>query len=145
MPSRSISDCHPDLQIIAKEFIRRCDEEIKDAEFRIICTHRSGEEQTADYAKGRTVNSGINVSDKRPLGATVTNAKAGQSKHNNTENGKPASRAFDIGVFINGVYDKDGKSTAWGKAGKIGMELNLNWFGAKGSKFFELAHFQLKG
>ena len=49
----------------------------------LTCVHRSNEEQAQLYAQGRTTK-----------GKIVTNAKAGQSKHN-----KMPSEAFDI-AFI---------------------------------------------
>jgi peptidoglycan L-alanyl-D-glutamate endopeptidase CwlK len=57
----------------------------------ITCTHRSNEEQNQLYALGRTVK-----------GKIVTNAKAGQSKHNSLP-----SKAFDIAF--------------------IGLDKKLNW------------------
>ena len=57
----------------------------------ITCTYRSNEEQTQLYALGRTVK-----------GKIVTNAKAGQSKHNSLP-----SKAFDIAF--------------------IGLDKKLNW------------------
>ena len=68
MASRAISDLHPQLQL-AEAFVRRC----RDAgvEALITCTWRSGAEQDALYAQGRS----------RP-GPKVTNARAGQSAHN---------------------------------------------------------------
>ena len=57
----------------------------------ITCTHRSNEEQNQLYALGRTVK-----------GKIVTNAKAGQSRHNSYP-----SKAFDIAF--------------------IGLDKKLNW------------------
>jgi len=64
----------------------------------LTCTHRSNEEQTQLYALGRTVK-----------GKIVTNAKAGQSKHN-----KLPSDAFDIAF--------------------IGIDKKLNW----NKKYFKM-------
>jgi peptidoglycan L-alanyl-D-glutamate endopeptidase CwlK len=64
----------------------------------LTCTYRSNEEQTQLYALGRTVK-----------GKIVTNAKAGQSKHN-----KLPSDAFDIAF--------------------IGIDKKLNW----NKKYFKM-------
>jgi peptidoglycan L-alanyl-D-glutamate endopeptidase CwlK len=64
----------------------------------ITCTHRSNEEQNQLYALGRTVK-----------GKIVTNAKAGQSKHNSYP-----SKAFDIAF--------------------IGLDKKLNW----NKKYFKM-------
>jgi peptidoglycan L-alanyl-D-glutamate endopeptidase CwlK len=131
MPSRQIEDLHPDLQIIAKEFVRRCATEAPNV--KIICTWRSNYEQDELYKQGRT----------KP-GAIVTRAKAGQSAHNFMINGKPAAKAFDIAVLINNKYAPDNHKE-WDIAGRIGTELGLNWYGREGAPFKEKPHFQLKG
>ena len=64
----------------------------------ITCTYRSNEEQNQLYALGRTVK-----------GKIVTNAKAGQSKHNSLP-----SKAFDIAF--------------------IGLDKKLNW----NKKYFKM-------
>jgi peptidoglycan L-alanyl-D-glutamate endopeptidase CwlK len=132
MASRKIEDLHPTLQPIAREFLRRC--EAAGLQVFMVCTYRSGAEQDALFAQGRTTK-----------GRIVTNARAGQSSHNFTlPNGVPAAKAFDIGVLLNGKYDGAGKSPDWKKAGAIGMELGLNWYGAPKAKFREMPHFELK-
>ena len=143
MSSRDINDLHPDLQGICKQFLLLC--ESAGLHVFIVCTYRSGAEQDALYEMGRTTKSIVGVSALRPLGGTVTNARAGQSAHNFTIDDKPAARAFDIGVLVNGKYDGGGSSPDWQKAGEIGQQLGLDWYGAPGAKFFELAHFQLRG
>lgn len=132
MASRKIEDLHPDLQPLAREFLRRCESEGVD--ILITCTWRSGEEQDSLYAQGRT----------KP-GKIVTRAKAGQSAHNFMLDGKPAAKAFDIVPLVNGKAIWDGKHPHWAIAGRIGMELGLSWYGAPGAKFPEMPHFQLRG
>ncbi|ASJ25332.1 M15 family metallopeptidase [Laribacter hongkongensis] len=90
MPSRKIEDLHPALQPLCLEFKRRCADAGLD--ILITCTYRSNEEQNQLYAQGR---------NGKP-GSRVTNAKGGQSEHNNTIQGQPASRAFDIVPLVNG-------------------------------------------
>lgn len=126
MASRSLDDLCPEMKEVCEEFLEQC------ADYKInvlvYCTYRSNEEQDEEYARGRTVNSHIGSSPKRPLGATVTNAKAGQSKHNCMENGKPASRAFDCVPTRQGQPQwKD--ISAYEKMGEIGRGLGLTWGG----------------
>lgn len=146
MASRKIEDLHPDLQPICREFMSRC---LQDGiDIIITCTFRSPEEQGREYAKGRTVCSNIGVTPEKPLGRVVTNAKAGQSKHNYIfPDGRFAAKAFDIVPMRNGrcVWGEQGQDgEIWRHVGQIGMALGLDWYGAPGSKFRELAHFQLK-
>lgn len=132
MASRDPKHLHKDLQPLYAEFQKRCD--AAGLHVFLVCTYRSGKEQDELYAQGRT----------KP-GRIVTRARAGQSAHNAVdENGRPAARAFDIGVLLNGRYDGAGKSPDWAKAGKIGQDVGLNWYGAKGAVFHEMPHFELK-
>lgn len=135
MASRRISDLHPDLRPIAIEFLRRCGELEKDGvDIILTCTYRDNAEQAALYASGRT----------KP-GPVLTHAQPGESAHNAMLKGEPAARAFDYGVIVNGKYDAQGVHPAWGKAGRIAMELGLNWYGKPGSKFREMPHCEMKG
>lgn len=130
MASREITDLHPDLQPIAREFLRRCD--AAGVNILITCTWRSGQEQDSLYARGRT----------KP-GPRVTNARAGQSAHNNMLNGRPAARAFDVVPLVAGKPVWTATHPAWQTAGRIGQELGLVWYGAPGSKFREMPHFEM--
>lgn len=129
MPSRDINDCHPDLQKIVPVFLHAC--HVENIDILITCTYRSSDEQNKLYAQGRTAP-----------GKIVTNAIGGQSKHNFTINGKPASKAFDFVPMLNG-------KPAWNsldlfkRAGEIGESLGLEWAG-RWKGFKELAHLQLK-
>nr|WP_197723040.1 M15 family metallopeptidase [Cupriavidus taiwanensis] len=99
----------------------------------VTCTYRCGAEQDALYAQGRT----------KP-GLKVTNARAGQSRHNDTLNGKPASTAFDfVPLDANSKAMWDGKHSHWQKAGEIGEALGLEW-AARWPSFKEMPHLQLK-
>lgn len=92
----------------------------------ITCTHRSNEEQTQLYAIGRTVK-----------GKIVTNAKAGQSKHNSYP-----SKAFDI-AFI-GIDRKLNWNKKYFKMfADIVKEVDtsIEWGG--NWKFTDLPHFEL--
>lgn len=97
MSSRKITDCHPTLQPLVQKFLDNCARAGVDV--LITCTWRSGEEQEALYAQGRT----------KP-GKIVTNARAGQSAHNYMLNGLPAALAIDVVPLRNG-------KPVWGLSG----------------------------
>lgn len=141
MPSRYILDLHPDLQPLALAFLARCS--ARQVDVLIVCTYRSGAEQDALYAIGRT----------KP-GTRVTNAKAGQSAHNYTIGGRPAAKAFDAVPLLHGKpiwedpRDADGdwsNDFGWRVMGEVAAELGLVWYGRPGSAFREAPHFQLAG
>ena len=131
MASRNLEDLHPKLKPLCVQFLAAC----KSAGLDILltCTYRSGDEQNALYAQGRT----------KP-GKIVTRARAGQSAHNFVLAGKPASKAFDIVPLVDGKPCWDAKHPAWAQAGKIGMDLGLLWYGRPGAPFKEFPHFQLR-
>jgi len=134
MASRSFNDFHPDLLPLAIKFRDEC--KAAGLDILITCTYRSNAEQDALYAIGRT----------KP-GKRVTNAKAGQSAHNFTINGKPASKAFDFVPLKSGkpVWDdtQPENDALWQSAGNIALGLGLTWYGAKGASFNEKPHVQL--
>lgn len=130
MASRKIEDLHPDLQPLAREFLAEC--EAAGMDILVTCTHRSGEEQDALYSIGRS----------KP-GKRVTNAKAGQSKHNFTLGGKPAAKAFDVVPLVGGKPMWSATHPHWAKAGEIGEALGLEWAG-RWKTFREFPHFQLR-
>jgi peptidoglycan LD-endopeptidase CwlK len=137
MASRKIEDLHPDLIPLCQHFLLDC----KDAGLDILvtCTYRSNIEQDALYAQGRT----------KP-GKIVTNAKRGQSEHNFTLKGRPASKAFDIVPLVHGKCDWDLTSTAWKQIKEIWEKMKpingyyLDWYGRKDAPFREGCHFCLK-
>ena len=129
--SRKIEDLHPALQPLCQEFLARA--EAQDIDVLITCTWRSNAAQDLLYAQGRSL-----------VGRVVTNARGGQSAHNFMIKGKPASKAFDVVPMLGGKCMWSSSYPAWQVLGQIGMDLGLNWYGAAGSKFHELPHFQLK-
>lgn len=116
MTSRSITDLHPDIQPLCREFLAQCHAE--SIFCFLTCTYRSNTEQDEDYAKGRTAP-----------GKIITNARAGQSKHNFTIADKPASKAFDVAVKGNDGLDWDVTHPCWQRTGEIGKSLGLTWGG----------------
>lgn len=139
MASRRIEDLHSELQPLARAFVTSC--AARQVDVLIVCTYRSGAEQDALYAQGRTTP-----------GPVVTRARAGQSAHNATLLGAPAARAFDAVPLLYGKpiwedpRDKDGDWTndfGWRVMGEVAAELGLVWYGRPGSSFREAPHFQL--
>ena len=140
MASRNLTDLHPDLQPLARAFLTRCAE--RQVDVLIVCTYRSDAEQNALYAQGRV----------KP-GPVVTRAKAGQSAHNATLDGKPAARAFDAVPLLHGKpvwedpRDADGDWTndfGWRVMGEVAAEVGLEWYGRPSSSFREAPHFELR-
>lgn len=133
MASRSLGDLHPDLRPLCHRFLSMLHAERID--ILITCTYRSAAEQEALYALGRTAP-----------GRRVTNARAGQSLHNVTLAGLPASRAFDVvplrgGKPVWGTRGEDG--ALWQRVGEIGEACGLEWAG-RWRRMREFPHFQLR-
>lgn len=131
MASRKLADLHPDVQPLAQQFLDKC--AAQGIDILVTCTYRSGEEQDELYAKGRTA-----------AGSIVTNAKAGQSKHNFNISGQPASLAFDVVPLRNGkpVWGTKGEDLVlWLRVGGIGESVGLEWAG-RWKRFKEFPHFE---
>ena len=128
--SRDINHLYPALQPLCREFITQA--AAMDIDVLITCTYRSNAEQNELYAQGRS----------KP-GLIVTRARGGQSAHNFTINGKPASKAFDVVPIVNGKPMWNEGHPAWAKLGEIGESLGLNWYGKPDARFKEKPHFQL--
>lgn len=130
--TRDISALHPRLRSIYIQFDGKM--HLAGIDFIVTATYRNNVDQDALYAIGRTVGK---------KGATVTNAKGGESKHNNVDaQGAPLSLAFDIAIMRAGKIDWDKKNPDWKRAGAIGKSLGLVWAGDF-KTFPEYPHFQL--
>lgn len=121
MASRSIDDLTPRMREMAVKFLDGC--LAAGIDVLIYCTYRSPEEQDELYAHGRT----------KP-GPIVTNARAGQSKHNSRQ-------AFDC-VPLNAGKPQWGDAATYLKMGLIGEAVGLTWAGRWTGRLRETAHFQ---
>jgi peptidoglycan L-alanyl-D-glutamate endopeptidase CwlK len=151
MASRDIKDLAPALQVLYNKFLDKCRRDtwlLKNGISLILtCTFRSPEEQNRLYAQGRTTP-----------GRIVTNAKAGQSRHNTTTaSGAPAAEAFDIvplrhgkpvwgtagdGIDDDPTDDHTDDLEVWQRVGEHGRAVGLEWAG-DWKRFKEFPHFQL--
>lgn len=130
MSHRKTEYLHPALQPIAARFVEQC--AAAGVRVLIYMTYRSADEQNKLYAQGRTTP-----------GKRVTNARGGQSKHNNTLNGVPASLAFDcVPLAADGSPSWDRRHPHWAVMGKIGKSLGLRW-GGDWKTLVDKPHFEL--
>lgn len=128
--SRDLKDLVPVVAAKCAAFVSACKEQGID--ILITSTLRDNESQAALYAQGRT-SIGRNPRIEKPLGDTVTNAKAGESYHN-------YGCAFDFVPMVNGKAQWDDLRT-FSKCGLIAESLGLEWAG-RWKTFKELAHCQ---
>jgi len=126
--SRSLNDLHPAMQPMAAEFLNNC--KAAGIDLLITCTWRSAAEQDALYAQGRTTP-----------GSIVTRAKAGQSRHNHTLTGRPASLALDVVPLRLGKPVWAASDAIWQDVGRIGKACGLEWAG-EWTRMREFPHFQ---
>ena len=129
MASRKLSDLAPDVRFLAEKFLDSADDE--GIEVLVTCTYRSGMEQAALYAQGRTTK-----------GKIVTNAKPGESLHNLLLNGQPGARALDVVPMVMGKPMWDAENPLWKRLGEIGESVGLKWGGRW--KKPDKPHFELK-
>lgn len=120
--SRKLDDLRPEVRPMVDAFLAAC--EAAGADVLVTCTLRSGEDQDALWAQGRT----------KP-GHIVTNARAGQSAHN-------FGLAIDIVPMVNGKPDWNGSDPIWKQIGEHGVAAGLTWLGSPGSSFSEQPHFE---
>lgn len=126
--SRSLDDLHPRMRPLVDLFLSRVANH--DIDLLVTCTWRSSKEQAALYAQGRTTP-----------GKIVTNAKPGQSMHNFSAGGKPASLAIDVVPLLHGKPVWDSGDPLWKHLGEIGQEIGLEWAGSW-KHMREYPHFQ---
>lgn len=126
---------HPQLLPLFYQFAAKCAG--AGIDFILTCTYRDNEAQAKLYSSGRNIP-----------GPVLTNAGPGQSAHNWTEGGRPASKAFDVCVTEHGKCRWDTKHPHWSQMGNIGEHLGLEWAGHwqtfKEYPHFQLAHWRVK-
>jgi peptidoglycan LD-endopeptidase CwlK len=120
--SRLIADLRPEVRPMVDRFLDAV--AAAGIDLLITCTLRTFAEQTALYNQGRTTP-----------GPIVTRAKAGESAHN-------FGLALDVVPIVNGKPDWIGSDPVWETVGEMGEQAGLEWYGAPGQPFVELAHFQ---
>ena len=120
--SRHITDLHVSIRGKCEQFIIDC--KAQEIDILITSTYRDDEMQTHLYASGRTRKGNI-----------LTNAKAGQSKHNKR-------MAFDFCVMQGGKCDWN-NTELFTKAGLIGENLGLIWAGRWRGRIKEISHFEI--
>lgn len=135
MSSRDINDLRQDIRLKAQQHITLC--ALNNIDLLIYCTHRSYKEQDELYALGRTV---LTVGGKKAK--IVTNARAGQSKHNHYEKEKPASLAYDCIPCIHGKPQWDNQALI-NKVGEYGESVGLTWAGRWSGRLKESVHFEI--
>jgi len=128
MTSRRLEDLHPSVRPMVDAFLTSCAG--AGIDILVTCTYRSEAEQARLYAQGRT----------KP-GPKVTNAKPGQSMHNFSVGGEPASLAVDVVPLKNGKPVWSAADPVWSKVGKLGEAAGLEWAG-RWKRFREFPHFQ---
>lgn len=121
---RELTELDSKVQLAARAAITEC--EAHGLHLLISCTYRSGAEQNALYAQGRT----------RP-GRKVTNAKAGQSFHQYRV-------ALDLYPLVHGKPDFSGTAKEWKEIAVIFKKHGFEWAG-EWKRFRELPHFQITG
>jgi len=121
--SRNLDDLRPEVRPLVDAFLAACT--AAGLDLIVTATSRTLAEQAALYAQGRTAP-----------GPRVTNAPPGTSAHN-------YGLAIDIVPMVNGKPDWNGHDSIWQQIGSLGQAAGLEWFGAPGSPYVEMPHFQL--
>lgn len=119
--SRDIADLDKSIKMLCLRFIEECKR--AGIDILITCTRRDNEAQDWLYASGRT-----------RIGAILTNARAGQSKHN-------FGKAFDFCVMTGGKCDWS-NTEEFKSAGLIAESLGLKWAGRWRGGLREIGHIE---
>ena len=129
MPSRRVTDLHPDLRARHARWESLC--EAAGITVMTTCTYRSQAEQDQLYAQGRTAP-----------GRKVTWTRT--SRHSETINGHPAATAWDFVPMVSGKPAWSANDPAWAKAGEIAESLGLEWGGSWSAGKRDLPHIQMR-
>lgn len=129
MPSRAITDLHPELRVLHPRWEAAC--EARGVTVLTTCTYRSQAEQDQLFAIGRTVP-----------GRKVTWTRT--SRHSETINGRPASSAWDFVPLVTGKAVWSPRHPAWVIAGEEAEKLGLEWGGRWAAGQRDMPHIQMK-
>lgn len=134
MASRSLSDLDPIAREKCLKWLDACKKQAN-IDVLVYCTYRDNAEQNALFAVGRTVK-GEDCTPKRPMGRTVTDARAGESFHQ-------YRCAWDC-VPLQGGKVAWGDDAGYAKMAEIAAQFGIDWAG-NWKSFREKAHFQFTG
>lgn len=126
--SRDLADLHPTLRPLAEALVAQA--AARGIRTVISCTYRPAALQDRYYAQGRTTP-----------GRRITNARGGESPHNVTLGGRPASAAFDI-YPVTGTALAKADDPRWTTLAEIGRGLGLVW-GGDFRSIRDCPHFEL--
>lgn len=148
-----IATLHPSVRVEVAKIIEEINTTRLTGVAKCIITQgmRTFAEQDALYAKGRTVKGDSGVTAKKPLGNTVTKAKAGQSVHN-------YGFAVDIALGIDRNGDGKFEQIVWDEKKDFDNDMQADWmecvavfkkygwtWGGDWRSFTDLPHFDKKG
>ena len=122
MADRNLDHLHPKVAAAAKAAISECN--ALGLKLLVTCTHRTGAEQAALFAQGRTTP-----------GPKVTFARPGESLHQ-------YGMALDLYPMVNGKPEFSGKHPNWEKIAAVFKKHGFEW-GFDWKKFKEKPHFQM--
>lgn len=120
--SRDLEDLIPAARALAQQLIAACEQ--RGTPVFVTSTLRTFHEQDLLYAQGRTAP-----------GPIVTNAQAGESRHN-------YGLAFDVAFRAPPAGSPFGDENPWEEIGSLGKALGLEW-GGDWTRLRDRPHFQL--
>jgi peptidoglycan L-alanyl-D-glutamate endopeptidase CwlK len=128
---KMLEELHPKVRPDFQAFIEECEQQY-DITLRIMSAYRDMSAQAKIYAVGRTVK-GENVTDAKPFGDVISDAKPGSSWHN-------FGMAVDLGiVLVNGSISYNFN---YMKFANIGQQWGITWGGNFPNSFKDPDHFE---
>lgn len=131
-----VPDLHPKVKDAVSSMLTECNE--RKISCGVQCGIRTAEQSERLYALGRTVVNPTGKTIDRPMGITVSNARAWESPHN-------FGLAVDI-VFKTpkGDWTWNVSTKKWLELSEIGKIFGFSW-GGDWKKFKDYPHFEMKG
>jgi len=124
MPSRDLNDLRLEFRILVVPWLADWRAQAAGYNTVIACTLRTFAEQQVCWNQGRTTP-----------GAVVTYARPGQSAHQ-------YGLAIDVYPLWQGKLVTDESDPIWQELGNFAEARGIQWYGAPGSEFHEMPHFQ---